>query len=219
MYSRDHPSPRYSEMLEQYRILHASGEEHRHLSADETYPGVSLMPHLERIKVLIERTGARDVLDYGSGKGIAYSISPVDIRGVGRVDNVIDYWDVDTVHCYDPCHAPYAKLPTERFDGVITTDVLEHCPEQDLPWIIEEIFGYARKFVFACIASYPALTLLPNGQNAHCTLQPLGWWRAAFETAGARHPVVRWHIVVHSLIATASGQSLLEEAAAGGVGA
>jgi hypothetical protein len=215
-YSRHSPSPRYREMLEQYRLLHASGEQHRHLSADETYPGISLLAHVARIKALIDANQGRDILDYGAGKGIVYSLSPVSVPGVGAVDGVLDYWDVDSVHCYDPCHEPYSKLPQGQFDGVITTDVLEHCPEQDVPWIVDEIFGYARKFVFAAIASYPALTHLPNGENAHCTIRPVQWWQQTFESAAARHPGIRWAIVVQSLRESGKGRELVEEQCAGG---
>jgi hypothetical protein len=122
---------------------------------------------------------------------------------------------VDSVHCYDPCHAPYSTLPTERFDGVITTDVLEHCPEEDLDWIIGELFGFARKFVFASIAAYPALTHLPNGENAHCTVRPTGWWRERFQAAAGRGEPVPWTIVVQSIVDTPKGKRLLEEECSG----
>ena len=59
-------------------------------------------------------------------------------------------------------------------------DVLEHCPEQDLRWIVAEIFGFANRFVFANVASYEAMTTLPNGENAHCTVRPSEWWNAVF---------------------------------------
>jgi hypothetical protein len=66
---------------------------------------------------------------------------------------------------------PFSALPEGRFDGVVCTDVLEHCPEEDLPWIVGELFGYARLFVFANVACYPAAKKLPNGENAHCTIR------------------------------------------------
>ena len=213
--SRANPSPRYVEMMEQYRLLHASGERHRHLSADETYPGISLVAHVPRIKALIERTGASDILDYGAGKGVAYALSALTIPGVGRIEGIVDYWDVDSVHCYDPCHEPYSQLPQGKFDGVITTDVLEHCPEQDVQWVIDELFGYARKFVFASIADYPALTKLPNGENAHCTVRPAAWWQQLFESTAAHATGVRWMIVVQSIQETPQGPRLLERECSG----
>ncbi len=58
---------------------------------------------------------------------------------------------------YDPAYTPYMALPQGKFTmASICTDVLEHCPEQDIPWILSELFSYATRFVFANIACYPA---------------------------------------------------------------
>lgn len=215
-YSRQSPSPRYVALMDQYNALHSDGSEHREGGPENTFPGISLFPHIRRIRRLIEMCEASSILDYGAGKGLAYSLSPLDVPGVGRVDTLMDYWDVDYVHCYDPCYAPHAKLPEEQFDGVISTDVMEHCPEEDLPWIIGEMFGYARKFVFANIAAYPARMILPNGENAHITIRPLEWWTQVFATVGAQFPQIHWSIVVQCIVDRAEGRALLEQEASGG---
>lgn len=202
-YTRASPSARYKELLALYQNLHERGEQFLRLSADATYPGVSLLPHVARIKELIDATNARTILDYGCGKGFQYDLRPVKIPGLGQVESVIDYWDVDEVACYDPCYKPYSKLPEGRFDGVVCTDVLEHCPEADVPWIVDEIFSYATRFVFASIACYPAKSRLPNGENAHCTVRPLEWWRGLFAETGTRFSQVTWRIIVE--VATSSG--------------
>ena len=75
---------------------------------------------------------------------------------------------------------------------MICTDVLEHCPEADLPWIIAELFGFARRFVFASIACHPAVKRLPNGENAHCTVKPPQFWAELFISAANSHPGVLW---------------------------
>ncbi len=193
-FSRLNPSPRYLELTALYRRLHREGERRLNLTPEETYPGVSLLPHLQRIKELIVRTGAVTLLDYGCGKGMQYEPHRVTVPGAGVFDGVLDYWDVDEVRCYDPCFERYSTLPEGQFDGVISTDVLEHCPESDIPWIVDEMFGYARRFVFACIACYAAKSTLPNGENAHTTVHPFAWWQDVFSAAGARHPRVLWKI-------------------------
>jgi len=50
--------------------------------------------------------------------------------------------------------------------------------------------------VFASVACYPAKTTLPNGENAHCTVRPLDWWRQIFEAAGRNHPQIIWKLFV-----------------------
>lgn len=198
-YSRTQPSPRYLELQAMYRRMHEKGEEHMQRRPEETFPGFSLDPQIERIGALIRRTGADTVLDYGCGKGRQYE--PREIRGSDgeRWPGVIDYWDIGEVVCYDPCYPPFSRLPEGTFDGVICTDVLEHCPEEDMPWIVGELFSYANRFVFANVACYPANKRLPNGENAHCTIRPLQWWRELVEGVARRRPGVAWEIWVQSL--------------------
>lgn len=189
-YTRHSPSPRYRYLSEQYRQLHAAGDPRIGIPTDEMFSGHSLFPWLVRIRELVRLTGAKTVLDYGSGKGQQYD--PLDRAGrerLGGADSVIAYWDVCEVRCYDPFYEPYSRLPEERFDAVVCTDVLEHCPEEDMDWILEEIFGYASKFVFAVIACYPAEKRLPDGSNAHCTIRPAQWWRGRISAAAGAHPV------------------------------
>jgi hypothetical protein len=195
-YSRDNPSPEYRRMVGLYRELHTRGEQVLGLTPDETYPGISMLPHAKRIKELIDRTGAQTVLDYGCGKGYQYDLHNVAIQGAGVQDSVIDYWDIDEVRCYDPCYERYSRLPEGKFDGVISTDVLEHCSEDDIPWIVAEMFAFANRFVFASVASYPAKTTLPNGENAHATIRPLEWWKQIFTDAGSAHPHVAYKLWV-----------------------
>ena len=100
------------------------------------------------------------------------------------------------MRCYDPCYEACCQLPEGKFDGVISTDVLEHCIEEDIPWIVAEMFAYANRFVFAAIACYPAKTTLPNGENAHATVRPIDWWKQVFTDAGNKHPEVMWKLFV-----------------------
>lgn len=191
-YSRDNPSPRYRELLRMYQEMHQVGERSRGDAAEQTFDGRSLKRQAQRIKRLIESTSALRILDYGSGKGRQYDPAPFSVEGEGAWDSVIDYWEVDEVVCFDPAYPPFSKRPEGRFDGVISTDVLEHCPVEDIDWILAELFSYAERFVFATIACYPAVKRLPNGENAHCTIRPPQWWEAALFRAAAASPGVRW---------------------------
>ena len=197
-YCRSHPSPRYLELVELYRQLHTEGEKFLSIPPKQTFSGKSLLPQVGRIKNLIVRTGSRTILDYGSGKGFQYL--PMQLRNGkgGRWQSVQDYWGVDGIRCYDPCYEPFNRFPEEQFDGVVSTDVLEHCPEEDIPWMLDEIFGLATRFVFANIACYPAQKHLPNGENAHCTVHPLLWWQVLLKETSAKYPDIRYEIWVQS---------------------
>jgi hypothetical protein len=208
-YSRANPSPRFRELLEQYRAMHRDGDVRRGTPAEQTFDGKSLPRQAARIRKLIARTGARTVLDYGCGKGTQYRPAGIMENGVVRWNSMQEYWSVESIRCYDPGHAPFSTLPEGTFDGVVCTDVLEHCPEEDLPWIVGELFGYARGFVFANVACYRAMKTLPNGENAHCTIRPVEFWRGIFQNAaaaasekaaGARGDALLWEVWADTLV-------------------
>jgi hypothetical protein len=191
-YTRAAPSPRYRRLIEQYRLLHEQGEQHLGIPPERTFAGQSLPPQAPRIKRLIRRTGSQTILDYGSGKGGQYDqlLRMVDDEDDVEYPDIRSYWGVQEIRCYDPGYSAFDKLPSGTFDGVICTDVLEHCPEEDIPWILDELFAFARKFVYANVACFPARKRLPSGGNAHCTVRPVKWWEGQIARAARARPEV-----------------------------
>tara|TARA_Y100001951_G_scaffold94923_1_gene91856 strand:+ start:269 stop:805 length:537 start_codon:yes stop_codon:yes gene_type:complete len=136
------------------------------------YTGDMLFPNLEYIVKLIELTQAKSLLDFGCGKGKQYS-------GWGELTAHITLGMMPAL--YDPGVKEFEKVPEGKFDGVYSTDVMEHIPKEELSDALEIIFNKASKFVFLAICTQPAMQLLPNGENAHCTLEPIEWWKEIVE--------------------------------------
>lgn len=201
MYTRDNPSPEYLAMVEMYSTLHQEGAESERKkdekrTAARTFSGKMLMEQAPSIAGLIARSGSRSLLDYGCGKGEAYEEKDIVFADGTSATSLKDYWSLDTIRRYDPGYEPFSELPTGQFDAVICIDVLEHITEPDLPWVLDELFSYARHFVFANIACYPAKKHLPNGQNAHCTVRSPDWWTGMIHAVAMRHIDVsyRFHL-------------------------
>lgn len=193
IYGRAHPSPCYEVLLEQYGQMHAADP--------EVFAGKSVFFAASMIRDLVQRHGARTLLDYGSGKGEQYRATNITLPNVPGVwPSLSQYWGVDKVDCYEPGAAVVTGGPEGQYDGVICVDVLEHCAVEDLPWIVDELFSHARRFVFANVASYPAAKTLPNGDNAHVTQRREAWWKALFTAAAARYPGVHWACGVDRIV-------------------
>ena len=195
-YSRENPSPRYRELVTLYQQVHREGIPEQNIAGDDVYVGKSLIGHLPAIQALVAATGAKSLLDYGAGKGRVYAQRDIRLPDGRIIPSVRDYLGVDRIACYDPAVPEHWNFPSEQFDGVISTDALEHCPQDDVPWIVEEMFATARRFVYANVASYPAQKRLPNGENAHATQQPAGWWDMLLRDCATRHPSVTYHFKI-----------------------
>lgn len=167
------------DLITQYRQMHES--------SPDMFAGMSLMPHIHRIKRLIDQTGAKTILDYGCGKGKQYEI-PITV-GKETFPNLEAFWGVEVTK-YDPGHPPFALLPNGIFDGVICTDVLEHFPNSGVA--AEEVWTLcthkAVKFVFASISCREAIKFLPDGRNAHTCIESPDWWRGVFMCADTVTP-------------------------------
>lgn len=202
-YSRQNPSSRYLELLALYQQLHEHGNEQEGIAPQDMFPGESVIHHLAKIKELINKTDTKALLDYGAGKGFQYLV-PYNINGT-RFENLQSFWQIEQIEKYDPAYSPFSNLPAKKFDGVICTDVLEHCPEEDVPWILDEIYSYAEKFVYGNIACYPAKKTLPNGENAHCTVKQPAWWLERLNALKQKYPHVLGIFVLEFYEMTANG--------------
>lgn len=143
----------------QYQQMHSKGN----------FAGNSLkLSYVPKIKLLVEKTGSKTVLDFGCGKASSYKgDNPINLQ-FGISSENMAFYDIGV--------REYEVLPKNTFDGVISTDVLEHVPEELVEDAIETIFLKSSKFVFLVIHCGLAVKVLPNGQNAHVTIKPPAWW-------------------------------------------
>jgi hypothetical protein len=188
LYTAENPSPQFRELERIYASVHEEGLPDIGLESAQTFDGASLYAHIAEIRDLARGVGARTVVDYGSGKGAPYKARNLKLPNGEVVPDVQGYWGVESITCYDPGVKEYSTYPTGVFDGLVCTDVLEHIPEPDIPWFLGALFALTDGFLYANIASYPAKKILPNGWNAHVTIQPPSWWRARISEAAANWP-------------------------------
>lgn len=142
-----------TEMARQYGTMHKE---------EKYFPGQQALKYIDDIKSLMKNTHSKTILDYGSGKGKHAKKLKLETGA--------------DITCYDPYYEPLSVRPQGLFDGVICTDVMEHIPEKDVDDVLEDIFNHARNFVFLSISTREAKKVLPNGENAHCTVKSEDWW-------------------------------------------
>ena len=164
---------KYVELYKQYHQLHP-----------EYGNGGALRFYLNYVVDLIHDTKSQSLLDYGFGKAEGY-----------LKHNHHRHWDWGIMPAlYDPAIEQFKELPDGPFDGVICLDVLEHIPEEEIPQTLKNIYDRANKFVFLGIDTGLANAVLPDGNNAHCTIKSKKWWADMIKEHGTK---VYTHIVTN----------------------
>lgn len=146
--------------------------------ADEggNFHGLSILHHAPSIKKLAHSVGAGSMLDFGCGRGDAYS-TPHKLHhqlGISRRH----------VRLYDPAFRKHDEFPIGKWDLVVCSDVLEHVAEADVDQFLGHLFEKARMAVWASVCCRPAKKCFPGTDtNLHVTVQPFEWWDAKFQRA------------------------------------
>tara|TARA_Y100000816_G_C25937739_1_gene489056 strand:+ start:115 stop:675 length:561 start_codon:yes stop_codon:yes gene_type:complete len=112
---------------------------------------------------IVHKTNSKNLLDYGCGKAQFYTEKIYN--DLGCVPSL-----------YDPAIEEYNTLPNTMFDGIFSIDVMEHIPEEGIPNVFNYMQSHATKFIYLAICQRLARAILPNGENAHCTIKPRQWW-------------------------------------------
>jgi len=143
-------------MKYQYKDLELYKQLHKERSYGDT--GVD---YIEDVLGFIVQTKAETVLDFGSGTGsLAKNL---------RQKNIL-------VDEFDPCYPGKEKIPKQKYDLVITTDVLEHIYEDEIGNLFEEMLSLQPKFMYHAISTRTATILLPDNSNCHKTVKNAEWW-------------------------------------------
>jgi len=119
--------------------------------------------HVASILILLD---IKKLIDFGCGKGVmADRLSEL---GVAKITK------------YDPAIPAYNIIPKSTFDCVLNTDVMEHIPESEIPAVLDQFKKLAPTAVIIPHLGKAHL-ILPNGENAHCTIKTPDEWKKIFK--------------------------------------
>lgn len=117
----------------------------------------------KRVMSLAEEEQCESVLDYGCGKRSLEK----EMRRRGSQLPVFNH---------DPGMPELAHKP-DPADLVTCIDVLEHVEPQYVNAVLEDLKRVVGKVGFFVISTQKARAILPDGRNAHLTVQGSVWWK------------------------------------------
>lgn len=103
-----------------------------------------------------------------------------------------------TMTALDFCHQDRVALPSQQFDIVLLSGWLQLIPEEDIPWVIEEMFQRATGMVYVAIEN------TNRDQSSIAESSQLGlkrdfnWWMSHLESISSRYPAIHWKLAFHT---------------------
>lgn len=133
--------------------------------------------------------GNGPVLDVGCGMGVLVRTLlglGIDAQGVDISDVAMQALDARIPGRFRTGSVLALPYEDNAFDTVVTTDVLEHLAEEDIPAALAELRRVARDAAFMVIA-----TTVDRDEQWHLTVRDRNWWETRFLEAGFRkHPLM-----------------------------
>lgn len=190
MFTRHNPSPDYHALQEQYRILHEQGGKKtkgKDTGAGEAFANGEFVREAETVRKLMKQHQVRSLINFGCGQPAGYFNKRFKVKGTEQIaESMHAYLGKPYTKLYDPGVEEISMYPDHPSELVICSDVLEHIPEPDIDWFLDELAELATKVVHVTIHLGPALALLPDGRNVHVTIRPADWWREKLNAAQER---------------------------------
>jgi hypothetical protein len=81
---------------------------------------------------------------------------------------------------------------------VVSTAVLDCLPDEDVPWVLDELFRSARREVAVTVTTARRTSVFVHGTHVSQRPRPESWWVAQLEAASCHHAEKRWQLIVHT---------------------
>lgn len=120
------------------------------------------------LESFIQQISPGSILDYGCGVGRLISTLKIKFPKI-EIDG------------YDPGNPSFDEYKKQKYDLIISTDVLEHIEPDYIDQTLE-FLNQKSIYFYHLIALQPSRMILPDGRNAHLILKSAAWWKNKFQT-------------------------------------
>jgi mitochondrial fission protein ELM1 len=133
---------------------------------------------------LLEQTRPESLLDWGLGSRDEAELSAL----LGDARTSLSLTRRDAASC------AVALAAGTRFSGALCLEALDFIPDEDIAWVLDELFECASLFVFAVVSNETRAVTGVEGLPVRNPLRSSNWWLDKFHAASARHPKVHWRL-------------------------
>jgi len=81
---------------------------------------------------------------------------------------------------------------------VVSTEVLDAVPDEDVPWVLDELFRCARREVAVSMTTATRTSASDHAIHVSQSPRPESWWVEQLEAASRHRPERHWQLIVHT---------------------
>jgi mitochondrial fission protein ELM1 len=191
LFSREHPSSLFAEFAKQARDLQNISP--TKLSA---FQDVETVHELQEAMHALQ---AKTLLYCHFGGFFERFPEHVDSTGLSSLTMTdLDLYQEDS-----------GSLPSRQFDIVLSPGWLQRIPEEDIPWVMEEMFNRAKGMVYVAIESTNRLQSFSAETSQARLKRDFNWWMSHLESISARYPAIHWKLAFHTKTSQGISQRLI----------
>jgi hypothetical protein len=190
VFSQSHPSSLFTEFAKQARDLQTISP------TPSTFQDVETVHDLEKAMHTLQ---AKTLLYCHFGR--LFERFPEHVGSTGLSSLAITALDL--------CHQDPGSLSSQQFDIVLSPGWLYLIPEEDIPWVIEEMFHRANGMVYVAIESTKRDQSFPAETPQSDLKRDFNWWMSHLESISARYPATHWKVVFHTKTSKGISQRLI----------
>jgi mitochondrial fission protein ELM1 len=101
-----------------------------------------------------------------------------------------------TLSWYDLVSLSDTGCSKRPITDVVSTEVLDCLPDEDLPWALDELFRRARRKVTVTVTTATRTSVSGHALQLSQAPRPESWWVAQLEAASRQHPERHWQLIV-----------------------
>lgn len=114
---------------------------------------------------------------------------------------------IERIDTLDPTQA--AAVTAEKDDAVVCMEMLEYVPDEDIPWLLKQLFSRARYLLYCEVDETPSACSDPGRVSRR--KRTAAWWQYALELVARHFPSIRWRLCVRGNAATHGSDPLIIE--------
>ncbi len=174
LFSRTQPSSQFPQLVKMVSKKNVDWQTSSHHTKEDPSKG--------DMSQLIASLDNPSLLHYQMGS--AENTSMETNRSFSPTDSV-------TITPFNWCALDSAR-PHGKYDIVYCSNGLSFLPDEDIPWVLEEIFSLASHMVSVIIHDRELSSKIPWYLRSR--LRNFHWWASQFHTISIHHPTIHWRL-------------------------